>query len=123
MREDSALSVTDLVKKSLAFGLGAAAFSAEKLKQFADDMVSRGEMSKDEAEHFVDEMAARSEDEKRKIQDWVAEQVSKMLQQAGAAEVSRVEKLEHRVTAIETRLGELKADVAEESIDEQIPPS
>ena len=117
------MSVTDLVKKSLAFGLGAAVLSVEKLKQLADEMVSRGEMSKDEAEHFIDEVAARSEDEKKKIQDWVAELVSKMLQQAGAAEASRVERLEHRVAAIETRLAELRADIAEESSDEQIPPS
>jgi len=112
-----------MVKKSLAFGLGAAVLSAEKLKQFADDMVSHGEMSKDEAERFIDEVSARSEDEKRKIQDWMSEQISKMLQQAGAAEAKRVELLEARVAALETRLAGLKAEMAGESPDEQIPPS
>lgn len=120
------MNLTDLVKKSLAFGLGAAALSAEKLKQFSDEMVSKGEMSKDEAEKFINEVSARSEDEKKKIQEWVAEQVSKMLKQAGAAESNRVEKLEHRVAALETRLSELMTEVAEESqesLDEQVPPS
>jgi polyhydroxyalkanoate synthesis regulator phasin len=117
------LSVTDLVKKSLAFGLGAAAFSAEKLKQFADEMVSRGEMSKDEAQRFINEMAARSEEDKRKIQEWVSEQVSKMLRQAGAAEAKRVELLEDRIAALETRLAELASEGAEKSPNEQKPPS
>jgi len=116
------MSVTDVVKKSLAFGLGAAVLSAEKLKQLADEMVSRGDMTKDEAQRFIDEVAARSEDEKRKIQEWISEQVSKMLRQAGAAEEKRVEMLERRIAAIEARLDEL-APGTEEPADEQIPPS
>jgi len=104
------LNVMDLLKKSLAFSLGAAAFSAEKLKQFADDMVALGEMSSEEAKSFVDEVSKKAEDEKQSIQDWVSEQVSRMLQQAGAAEATRVEQLEARVDALEKRLAELKAD-------------
>lgn len=116
------MSVTDVVKKSLAFGLGAAALSAEKLKQFADEMVSRGEMSKDEAQHFIDEIAARSEEEKRKIQDWISEQVSKMLHQAGAAEEKRVEMLERKIAELEARLDQLASGAVSEPKDEQIPP-
>ena len=116
------MNVMDLLKKSLAFSLGAAAFSAEKLKQFADDMVARGEMSSEEAKSFVDEVSKKAEDEKRSIQDWVSEQVSRVLQQAGAAEATRVEELEARVDRLERRLAEMSADVAVECADEEIPP-
>lgn len=116
------MSVTDVVKKSLAFGLGAAALSAEKLKQFADEMVCRGDMTKDEAQRFIDEIAARSEEEKRKIQEWISEQISKMLRQTGAAEEKRVEMLERRIAAIEARLDELAVSTKEPA-DEQVPPS
>jgi polyhydroxyalkanoate synthesis regulator phasin len=95
----------DLLKKTLAFGMGAAAFSAEKFKQFADDMVARGEMTSDEAGKFVDDMTKRAEDEKRTVQEWVREQMSKMLQQVGAVESARVDALEQRITALEERLG------------------
>jgi len=111
----------DVFKKSLAFSLGAAAFSAEKLKQFADDMVARGEMSSDEAKRFVDEVSGKAEEQKKTIQEWVSEQVSKMLQQAGAVEISRFEHLEARVAALEKRLAELSADVVIESVGD-IPP-
>lgn len=118
------MNVMDLMKKSLAFGLGAAAFSAEKLKQFADDMVARGEMSSEEAKNFVDEVSEKAEDEKRSIHEWVSEQVSKMLQQAGAAEATRVEQLEARVAVLERRLAGVSVDAAvEEFTDEDIPPS
>lgn len=110
------MTVADMIKKSLAFGLGAAVFSAEKMKQFADDMVARGEMSTDEASSFVDEMSEKAEEQKRSIQAWVSEQVAKMLDQAGAAQASRVEHLEARVAMLERRLGEV--DIACEMPDD-----
>lgn len=100
----------DFLKKSVAFSLGAAMFSAEKLKQLADEMVARGEMSSDEARKFVDDVSNRAEEEKKSIQDWVQDQVSKMLQQAGAAESSRVDQLELRIAALEKRVAEMAVE-------------
>ena len=99
------MNMMELLKKTLAFGMGAAAFSAEKIKQFADDMVARGEMTSEEAGKFVDDMSKRAEDERRTVQEWVREQMSKMLQQVGAAESARVDTLEQRIAALEERLG------------------
>ena len=104
------MNVVDLLKKSLAFGLGAAALSAEKLKQFADEMVARGEMSSDEAKRFVDDVSKKAEEEKRTVQDWIRDQVSKMLQQAGAVESARVDQLEQRIAALEKRVAEMGGD-------------
>lgn len=118
------MNVTELLKKSVAFGLGAAAFSAEKVKQFADDMVARGEMSSEEARSFVDEVSEKAEEEKQSIQTWVSEQVSRMLQQAGAAEAKRVALLELRVAALERHLTEVSEDmVIGEPETEEIAPS
>ena len=105
------MNVVDMFKKSIAFGLGAAAFSAEKLKQFSDEMVARGEMSSDEAKTFVDDMTKKADEEKSRLQDWINEQMSKMLQQAGAAEAARVERLEMRVAHLEKRIAHIAGDV------------
>lgn len=104
------MDVSEFVKKSLAFGLGAAAFSAEKLRQFAEDMVARGEMTSEDASRFVDEVSERSQEEKRSIQEWINVQVSKVVRQMGAAEAERVELLEARISALERRVAELSAD-------------
>lgn len=104
------MSINEFLKKSVAFGLGAAAFSAEKLKQFADEMVARGEMTQDEARRFVDDVSKKADDEKKSMQTWISEQVSKVLQQAGAAEVNRVADLESRVAAIERRIAVMRAE-------------
>ncbi|MCL5104831.1 MAG: hypothetical protein M1133_12055 [Armatimonadetes bacterium] len=101
------MNTVDMLKKSLAFTIGAAELSAEKLRSFADEMVQRGEVSKEDAKKFVDDVSRKADDEKKSIQDWMREQASKMLQQAGAAEAARVDKLEERVAALEKRLAEM----------------
>jgi polyhydroxyalkanoate synthesis regulator phasin len=131
VKEEDRMNIMEFVRKSVAFGVGAAAFSAEKLKQFTDDMVARGEMTSEDATKFVDEMSKKAEDEKKTIQEWIREQMSKMLQQAGAAEAARVEALETRVAELEKRLAEVTGETepAEEEIacaatgDEPLPPA
>lgn len=95
------MNTVDMLKKTLAFTIGAAEFSREKIKQFTDEMVSQGEISKDEAKKFVDDVTKRAEDEKQSIQDWMREQANKILQQAGAVEVAKFDELEARVAFLE----------------------
>lgn len=99
------MNLSDFVKRSMAFGLGAAAFSAEKIKQFADEMVAKGELTSEEASKFVDEMSKKAEQEKKSLQDWMRDQMAKMLHQVGAADAARVADLEKRIAAIEEHLG------------------
>lgn len=106
------MNMMDFLKKSFAFSLGAAAFSAEKLKQFADEMVSRGEISSEDAKRFMEDVSAKAEEEKKTVQDWMREQSCKILQQAGAADAARVDALERRVAALESRLSILPEEIA-----------
>ncbi|HPP74734.1 MAG TPA: polyhydroxyalkanoate synthesis regulator [Armatimonadota bacterium] len=99
----------DLVKKSLAFGIGAAVVTGDKLREFVDEAVSRGEMSRDEAKKFVDEVMKRGEEEQRNIQCRIREQVNKMLKEAGAADSNRVEALERRIQLLEEKLAAVQS--------------
>lgn len=118
------VNVVDILKKSLAFGVGAAAFSAEKLKQFADEMVAKGEMTSEEASKLVEDVSQRAEQEKTSLQNWMHEQMSKMLNQVGAAKSDRVDALESRIAALEKQLGVVGAEPegVSSSSDDKIPP-
>ncbi|MCE5198228.1 MAG: hypothetical protein ABFD54_07625 [Armatimonadota bacterium] len=107
------MDMMDFLKKSLNFGLGAVALSAEKIKQMTDEAVSRGEMSTDEARQFVDDVSKKAEEEKKNFQDWMREQASKMMQQAGMAEANRVTQLEQELVAMERRVTHLESELAE----------
>jgi polyhydroxyalkanoate synthesis regulator phasin len=103
------LNVLDVLKRTLDFGLGAAALSVEKVKQFSDEMVARGEITTEDARQFVDEVSAKADEQKRSLQEWISEHVAGMLRQAGAAETAHVEQLEARVAELERMVAELKS--------------
>jgi polyhydroxyalkanoate synthesis regulator phasin len=104
----------DMAKKSLAFGIGAALLTGDKLRQFVDEAVERGEMSKEEANKFVDEVTNRSEEERSRLQSWIRDQVSKIMREVGAADASRLEALERRVQLLELRLAAEEESSADE---------
>ena len=111
------MEILDMLKKTLSFGVGAAVFSAEKLKEFADDMVQKGEMSGDDAKKFVEDVSKKADDEKARIQEWIKEQVAKV--KTSFADIDRVKKLENRVAVLEAKLG----IVTEQAEPEQAEPS
>ena len=97
------MEVLDILKKTLSFGIGDAVFGAEKFKEFADEMVQKGEMSSDDAKKFLEDVSKKADDERTKIQEWIKEQVNKAKIQS--ADIERVKALEERVAVLEAKLG------------------
>jgi polyhydroxyalkanoate synthesis regulator phasin len=95
----------EFVRKTAAFGLGTASFSAEKFKAFVNEMVDRGEMSSDEAKTFVEDMGKRAAAERESMKQWIDEHISKVFREAKAAKTSRMDALEKRVAVLEEKLG------------------
>lgn len=97
--------VSEFMKRTLAFGLGVAALTGDKVKQFVDEAVQRGEMSREEARKFMDDVSVRADEERKSMQNWIRDQVNRMLVAGGAASLERVAQLEARIDALERRLG------------------
>ena len=104
----------DFARKSLAFGIGATLLTTDKLRQLADEAVSRGEMTSDEAKSFVDDVTKRGEEEKHNLQSWMREQMSKMMREAGVVGKSEFEATERRIEAIERRLRALEMRITQD---------
>jgi polyhydroxyalkanoate synthesis regulator phasin len=103
------MEVKEFLQKSLAFGLGTASFGAEKLSQFADDMVKRGEMSQEDAKKFIEDTTKRAAEEKEKLQKWVSEQVRKAHEKSSSAQAEKIAVLEGRIAELEKKLEEKAA--------------
>lgn len=97
--------MTEMLKKYMAFSLGAAAMTADRIRQFTDEMVKRGEMSQDDAKSFTERVVSRGEEEGRSWMEWMRDQV-------GAADSSRVEQLERRVLLLEQQVALLEQRLA-----------
>lgn len=98
----------DVLRKSLALGLGIAGLTTDKVKEFVDQAVARGEISRDEAKTYMDDISARAEEEKQSVRSWIHDQVNKALREAGAADSTRVSQLEGRIGALERRIDRLE---------------
>ncbi len=99
------MEMKEFLQKSVAFGLGTATFGAEKLSQFAEEMVKRGELSSDDAKKIIDDASKRAVEETDKLKTWVSEQVTKLHQQTGAAQAEKIAGLEARIAELEKKLG------------------
>lgn len=108
---EEVISMWDMMRKSMAFGLGAAMLTGDKLKQFVDEAVERGDMNRDEAKKFMEDVTERGEKEKQDMKAWFRGIISDLMKEAGYVHVSRVEALEHRVTELEERV--VAAEVAD----------
>ncbi|MDO8586868.1 MAG: phasin family protein [Armatimonadota bacterium] len=100
--------MTDIIKKWMAFGLGVAALSADKAREFVDQAVARGEMTRDEAKTMMEDISTRADEEKQSLRNWIYDQVNKALRDAGAADATRVAQLEGRISALERRIERLE---------------
>ena len=103
--------IAEFVKKTLAFGLGLAALTSDKVRQFVDEAVQKGEMTREEAKKFMEDVSARAEEQRKDLQSWMRDQINKMLAAGGAASAERVTHLEARVAALERRLEDLSARI------------
>lgn len=98
----------EVMNKTVAFALGVAALGADRVKEFVDQAVARGEMTRDEAKTMMEDISTRADEEKQSIRNWISEQVNRALREAGAPDSTKVAQLETRISALERRIERLE---------------
>ena len=96
-------SVDDLLKKSLALGLGAILVTEEKVKEVVQEMVSKGDVKVEEGETLARELFERMSKGKEEIEKKITEVVSKVLVKLDVPTRDDLKKLEKRITAVEKK--------------------
>lgn len=93
---------TDIFKKALLVAIGATAVTFEKVYSYIDELVEKGEMSKEQALKFKEEIKTKAITEKEalenKIQETVNKAISKVIKEMGLATIKDLEDLEKRLT-------------------------
>jgi polyhydroxyalkanoate synthesis regulator phasin len=67
--------MTELWKKAFLVGLGATALTVEKIQEFVNEMVDRGEMSRSDASSFADDLKQRAIKEKEQLEARIKDMV------------------------------------------------
>ncbi|NJD77553.1 MAG: hypothetical protein FIB08_10735 [Candidatus Methanoperedens sp.] len=91
----------EMLRKMGLFGIGIISLTQEKLDEFTQDMIKKGEMSREEGKKFVREVLSEKEKQVREIEDKINEKVKKTVEDSGIAMKSDLAALEKKVEELE----------------------
>ncbi len=95
----------DALRKAVLFGAGLAVMTTEKMKDFADELVKRGEMSEKEAREALKEWIEKSKkarkDMEAKTESVVNSVVNNVLNRMNIPSRSELDELKERLAKLE----------------------
>jgi len=109
---DNGQSIRDLIERTFLIGVGAAAFTKDRVQDLVEEFVRRGELSGDEGREMVDRLVARSRDEARSAVKRADSSLQGALRDFGITTRRDLEDLEMRVRQLEHRVALLEPTAA-----------
>lgn len=100
------MTVSDIIKKAMLAGLGA----QEKAKEFIDELVKAGELSKSEAASLVKEWASKAEESTKDIDKKIKDAIGGAFDKLNIPSKDDFEKMEKKLQNISSRLRKLEGN-------------
>ena len=96
----------DIIKKSLYLGLGVASFTKERAESMVDELIEKGQLSKDEKSKAIKDIFDKIEKEEKEVQKKIQKVVKEVLDKVGVATQKDIENLQKRIKKLEAKLDE-----------------
>lgn len=93
----------DLIKKVLYTGVGIVAFTADKLREIVDQLVSEEKMTNEEGKKLVEEFIANTETKKDEFENQLRYMTEKIIKTFSFATSKDIEDLTARMEALEAK--------------------
>ena len=94
----------ELIRRGILLGLGAISLTQEKAKAFVDELVQRGEVTKDEGGKLVNEMLDKAKEQEKTITEKINVEIRKVIDSLGVASKEDVAKLERRIEELSKKI-------------------
>ncbi|MBN1488334.1 MAG: phasin family protein [Phycisphaerae bacterium] len=94
----------ELIKKTLFTGVGLAALTKEKAEELAKELANTANLSADKGKEFVDEVVARSEKARKDLEETVQRHVAEQLKRMNVATHEDIATLAERLETLERTL-------------------
>jgi polyhydroxyalkanoate synthesis regulator phasin len=98
------MTVADIIKKAMLAGLGA----QEKAKEFVDELVKAGELSKNEGATLVKEWVSKAEESTKDMDHKVKDTITAAFEKLNLATRDDLERLEKKIQGLSARLTKLE---------------
>jgi len=96
----------DLIKKSIYLGLGAATVTKEKIETLIDELVEKGQLTKDDKPKVVQDIFDKIEKEEKEIKTKIDSTVKETMNKIGIVAKSDYDILLKRVEELEKKIAE-----------------
>lgn len=77
--------MTDLFEKSINLGLGLFMYSRERVEDFVDELVNKGDIAKKDARQFAGELIQKGEEQREELKKLIKDEVEKALNYTNVA--------------------------------------
>lgn len=89
------------IKQGMMLGLGLAAAGKDRAQEMMDELVKRGELTKQEAKDFMQEVRTKGQEKQTQIDDKAHQRMTSLLHDLNIATKDDVLRLEERILALE----------------------
>ncbi len=98
----------NLIKKSVELGLGAATVTQETLRQIADELVLKGNLSQKEGGDMLKDFTRITKKSQKKMKALVEDQVLSVVKDLGIATKGDLKAMEGKISKLEAKLAKKK---------------
>lgn len=96
----------DIIKKSIYLGLGAATVTKEKVETLIDELVEKGQLTKDDKPKVVQDILDKIEKEEKEIKTKIDDTVTEAMNKIGVVPKREFDILLKRVEDLEKKIAE-----------------
>ena len=99
--------MSEMIRKMGLFGVGVISLTQEKAEEFTQEMIKKGEISREEGKKFVREVLSEKEKQVKDLEDKINENVEKVMKKSGVVMKSDISSLEKKIEKLEKTIQSL----------------
>ena len=95
--------MNDNLNKLLLLGIGTLAMTKDKVEEIVDELVSKGEVAKNESSELINEFLNKGEKTKEELKKLIKDEIAKFLKEADIASKKEMDSLKERIEKLEEK--------------------
>jgi polyhydroxyalkanoate synthesis regulator phasin len=99
--------MSELIRKMGLFSVGVFSLTQEKVEEFTQEMIKKGDISREEGKKFVKDVLSEKEKQINDLEDKINENVEKVMKKSGVVMKSDIAALEKKIEKLEKTIESL----------------
>ena len=99
--------MSEMIRKMGLFSVGVISLTQEKDEEFTQEMIKKGEMSREEGKKFVRDVLSEKEKQVKDLEDKINEKVENVMKKSGVVMKSDISALEKKIEKLEKTIQSL----------------